>query len=290
MLCTCGNGLPWVWGSGLSTGGHVWVVSDTDSTGPVPLHTSTSWAKAQPRWLGCNVHVTFQCAHVPSRFSCVWLLVTLWTVACQAPLSIGFPRSEYCSGLPSPFPGVKPTSQPRDTSRRSPASAGRFFTSTTGEALRAPLCIQSKCTGDWGTQDGSPCREVPAPAYVTFTQNLYFFVLFIFILLLNIFFWPLSMWDLSSLTRGWTCVPYIGNMETLDHKGGPTKSFNWCYHPKLCFCLLVALSPTGLGGPWGKDFIPSVHLCTRTMHRIGHTTGCLEYSMKKQSFLKDYLA
>ena len=33
-------------------------------------------------------------------FSCVWLLVTPWTVACQAPLSMEFFRQEYWSGLP----------------------------------------------------------------------------------------------------------------------------------------------------------------------------------------------
>ena len=32
----------------------------------------------------------------------VWLSVTLWTVARQAPLSMGFPRQEYWSGLPVP--------------------------------------------------------------------------------------------------------------------------------------------------------------------------------------------
>jgi len=37
---------------------------------------------------------------VLSRFSCVWLFATLWTVAHQAPLSMGFSRKEYCSGLP----------------------------------------------------------------------------------------------------------------------------------------------------------------------------------------------
>ena len=30
------------------------------------------------------------------------------TVACQAPLSLGFPRQEYCSGLPVPSPGALP--------------------------------------------------------------------------------------------------------------------------------------------------------------------------------------
>ena len=28
----------------------------------------------------------------------------LWTVACQVPLSMGFPRQEYWSGLPFPSP------------------------------------------------------------------------------------------------------------------------------------------------------------------------------------------
>ena len=34
-----------------------------------------------------------------------WMLATLWTVACQAPLSVGFSRQEYWSGLPFPSPG-----------------------------------------------------------------------------------------------------------------------------------------------------------------------------------------
>ena len=37
--------------------------------------------------------------------SSVWLFVTLWTLACQAPLSTGFPRQEHWSGLPFPSPG-----------------------------------------------------------------------------------------------------------------------------------------------------------------------------------------
>ena len=40
-----------------------------------------------------------------SHFSHVQLCMTLWTVACQAPLSIGFSRREYWSGLPFPPPG-----------------------------------------------------------------------------------------------------------------------------------------------------------------------------------------
>ena len=39
-----------------------------------------------------------------SRFSHVRLFLTLWTIACQAPLSMGFSRQEYWSGLPVPSP------------------------------------------------------------------------------------------------------------------------------------------------------------------------------------------
>ena len=40
--------------------------------------------------------------------SCPDSFVTPWTVARQAPLSMGFPRQEYCSGLPFPSPGDLP--------------------------------------------------------------------------------------------------------------------------------------------------------------------------------------
>ena len=37
-------------------------------------------------------------------------LVTPWIIACQAPLSMGFPWQEYWSGLPVPSPGDLPDS------------------------------------------------------------------------------------------------------------------------------------------------------------------------------------
>ena len=50
---------------------------------------------------------------------------TLWTVAHQAPLSMGFSRQEYWNGLPFPSPGDLPS--PGITSM-SPVLAGGFFT------------------------------------------------------------------------------------------------------------------------------------------------------------------
>ena len=40
--------------------------------------------------------------------SCVQLFMTLWTVALHVPLSMGFSRQEYWSGLPFPPPGNLP--------------------------------------------------------------------------------------------------------------------------------------------------------------------------------------
>ena len=45
---------------------------------------------------------------VLSRFSGARLFVTLWTVTCQAPLSMGLSRQEYWSGSPCPPPGDLP--------------------------------------------------------------------------------------------------------------------------------------------------------------------------------------
>ena len=58
----------------------------------------------------------------------VWLFATPWTIACQAPLSIGFSRQEYWSGLPLSF--SRWPSRPRNWSHISCVSrtAGRFFT------------------------------------------------------------------------------------------------------------------------------------------------------------------
>ena len=69
--------------------------------------------------------VSLSLVHSVQLLSQVWLFVTLWSVAHQAPLSTGFPRQEYWSGLPFPSPGDLPDP---GIEPASPASAGRFFT------------------------------------------------------------------------------------------------------------------------------------------------------------------
>ena len=66
-----------------------------------------------------------------SHFSCVQPFVTWWTVVHQAPLSMGFSRQEYWSGLPFLPPGHLPHPGMEPLPLISLALAGRFFTSST---------------------------------------------------------------------------------------------------------------------------------------------------------------
>ena len=53
------------------------------------------------------IYTHFACVTTQS-LSCVQLFATPWTVGCQTPLSMGFPRQEYWSGLPFHPPGDLP--------------------------------------------------------------------------------------------------------------------------------------------------------------------------------------
>ena len=55
----------------------------------------------------------------------IQLFATPWTVACQAPLSMGFPGQEHWSGLPFPSPGDLPYPGVEPMSPVSPALAGK---------------------------------------------------------------------------------------------------------------------------------------------------------------------
>ena len=61
----------------------------------------------------------------------VQLFGSLWAVACQAPLSMGFSRQEYWSGLSRPPPGDLPNPGIKLMCLKSPALAGVFFTTST---------------------------------------------------------------------------------------------------------------------------------------------------------------
>ena len=84
----------------------------------------------------------------------VWLSVTPWTVARQAPLSMGFSRQEYWSGLPYTPPGDLPDLGIELRTPPSPELAGRFFNT---EPPRKPIHTwghfkntdRSSLVGEW---------------------------------------------------------------------------------------------------------------------------------------------
>ena len=81
-----------------------------------------------------------------SHFSRVRLFVTPWTVAHQAPLSMGISSQECWSGLPCPPLGNLPDPGTEPASLMSPALAVRFFTTGTiweAQFFRRPQHNQS---------------------------------------------------------------------------------------------------------------------------------------------------
>ena len=73
------------------------------------------------------------CVHAQLR-----LTLSPWTVAHQAPLSVGFFRQAYWSGLPFPPPGDLPDTGIEPTSPAAPTLAGRFFST---EPQELPTCL-----------------------------------------------------------------------------------------------------------------------------------------------------
>ena len=81
------------------------------------------------------------------RVGChVWFFAAPWTIAHQAPLSLGFSRQEHWSGLPFPSPGHLPDPRIEPVSLASHALTGRFFITTPPE--RKPH-LQGQWTKNW---------------------------------------------------------------------------------------------------------------------------------------------
>ena len=77
-------------------------------------------------WPWRQVACCLQC--VRNCFNRVLFFATLWTVAHQTPLSMGFSKQEYWSRLPCPSPGHLPHLGIEPMSLTSPTLAGGFFT------------------------------------------------------------------------------------------------------------------------------------------------------------------
>jgi len=102
------------------------------------MDTEAWWATVHgvaESWTQLSDYTFFLLCCPKSLQSCLTLCVILWAVALQTPLSMGFSRQEYWSGLPCPPPGDLPYPGIKAKSLTPPALAGGFLTtSATWEA------------------------------------------------------------------------------------------------------------------------------------------------------------
>ena len=121
MAVTDSDALQWPGTAGLlQSGDLVWAAPRLAFLGP-PIVLSTLHMCVGIRDRSVKFSENEKCYSL----SHVWLFLTLWTVACQALLSMEFSRWEYWSGLPFLSPGDLP--KPRNWTWVS-CTAGRFFT------------------------------------------------------------------------------------------------------------------------------------------------------------------
>ena len=101
---------------------------------PSPIKALAHWLLVGGSWPLDRTPPSPRLCYVLSRFSHVPLFVTYWTVAHQAPVSMGFSRQEYWGGLPFPSQEIF-LPQGLNLCLMSPAFSSRFFNnSTTWEA------------------------------------------------------------------------------------------------------------------------------------------------------------
>jgi len=91
-----------------------------DCVCPIHLPHVCQWANSQ----NVRIHINWKWLSL----SRVPLFTTPWTVALQAPRSIGFPRQEYWSVLPFPSPGDLPDPGIEPETSVSPPLVGGFYT------------------------------------------------------------------------------------------------------------------------------------------------------------------
>ena len=171
----------------------------------------------------------------------VQLFAPLWTVAHQAPLSMGFPRQESWSRLPFPSPGDLPMPGVKPSSLMSPALAGRFFTtSATWEAktltflIEGEMCMRAETLQSCPTLcDSMDCSQSGSSVHG--------------ILQARILEWVAMLFSReSSRPRDWTRISYVSCIarQVLYHHHHFENGFNlkcsiafcWMVFPQFCRC------------------------------------------------------
>ena len=112
-------------------------------------HMESSWTRGWTciLWTGKRIlnHWRTGVCYALSHFSHVGLWATLWTIARQPPLSMGFSSQEYWSGLPWPSPGDLPDSE---IEPRSPTLQWILYSWATREAQEYWSGLPSPSSGD----------------------------------------------------------------------------------------------------------------------------------------------
>ena len=129
---------------------------------------------------------------VLSHFSHVWLWAALWTVAHQAPLSMGFSRQESWNRFPCPPPGDLPNPGIDPSFLLSLLLTGRFF--ITNAIWEAKVIIQSLSLTIFDSLD---CSPPDSSVHKDFQARKLEWV-------------TISFFRGSSWIRNWTCVSCTG--------------------------------------------------------------------------------
>ena len=134
-------------------------------------HIPSADFKYSRDWVKCELNVW---DWVKGLLSLGWvcLFLTPWAVACQAPLSMGFLRRGYYSGLPCPSPGDLPEPGIKSTS---PAMASGFFTTEPpGKPIELNIFQLSRYVQELQTDtkmDKQLCRLCPRIPLLNFTVH-----------------------------------------------------------------------------------------------------------------------
>ena len=188
----------------------LWSQTDLDSTLPLPHVTCglyskylafelfINWKYSFEGWLCATDNVLSESESVKS-LSHVWLSMTPWTVAHQAPLSMEFSRQEYWSRLPFPSPGIFLTQGwPRDQTRGRLHCGQILYHPATREALDNVLaCVRAKSL--------QPCLTLCDPADCSLPGSSVREIL-----QARVLDWvAISSSRGSSLPMDWTCISYV---------------------------------------------------------------------------------
>ena len=110
---------------------------------PKPIRTSDNMSSPFSKQMEIVIQST-ECWQAKSLQLCL-TLYNPWIVACWAPLSMGFPRQEYWSGLPFPTTGDLPHPQTESTSPAVPALQADSLPLSHRVIVFPKLCWAEKC-------------------------------------------------------------------------------------------------------------------------------------------------